>query len=413
MKKFFKFSCTLLLIVCGLFFGECILLSNELPKIYNTTDNSEITLSGTIPMKIRPDKTDIYANAEINTEFPKVIPAKVTLLDIFPVKTVEIHSKPENIVTPCGTPFGVKLFTKGPLVINISEVRTETGVESPAWEAGIKKSDAITSVNGQDITTNEELASLVEESKGKPISLNVVRNNNKMNFTVTPVKSLDDKKYKIGVWVRDSSGGIGTVTFYDATKGTFSGLGHGICDVDTGELIPLSHGDIMEASIKGIDKGIQGKPGELKGSFIGHTPIGQLDANIETGIYGTLRHPPTSAQTTKVAMKQQVKTGSAKILTTVSGEKPQYYDINIESINYNEKNPTKNILISIVDKELLEKSGGIVQGMSGSPIIQNGMLIGAITHVFINEPKRGYAIFSETMLEKSNNLFRTLHKTMS
>lgn len=412
MKKFFKSLCMILLLVCASFFGKCILVYNELPNIYNVTDNCEIVLSNALPIKVIPQQAEMYADScSGSAAQSQVIPAKITLFDIFPVKSVEIHSISENFVTPCGIPFGVKLFAKGPMVINISDVKTENGVFSPAEEAGIKKSDTVTHVNGQKISSNEELAHIVELSEGQPISIRVLRNKNSIDFTAKPAKSIDDKKYKIGMWVRDSSGGVGTATFYDSSRGAFSGLGHGICDIDTGELLPLEHGDVMEASIKGITKGTEGKPGELKGSFVGKKPIGKLEANIETGVYGTLKPPSTQIQPMKVAMKQQVKTGSAKILTTISGKTPQYYDINIENINYNEKNPTKNILISITDKKLLEECGGIVQGMSGSPIIQNGMLIGAVTHVFINSPKRGYAIFSETMLENSSKIFGSMHKS--
>ncbi len=412
VEKFFKSLCLILILVCASFFGECILVYDELPNIYNSTDNSEIVLSNALPVKVVPQQSKIYTDADsIFTGRRQVIPAKITLFDIFPVKSAEIHPIPENFVTPCGTPFGVKLFAKGPMVINISDVKTETGVFSPAEEAGIKKSDTVTHVNGEKISNNEQLAHIVELSAGQPISVRVLRNNNSIDFTAKPVKSIEDKKYKIGMWVRDSSGGVGTATFYDPSKGTFSGLGHGICDIDTGELLPLEHGDVMKASIKGVTKGTEGKPGELKGSFIEKKPIGTLKANIETGVYGTFSSPLSQGERMKIAMKQQVKTGSAKILTTISGETPQYYDINIENINYSEKNPTKNILISITDKKLLEECGGIVQGMSGSPIIQNGMLVGAVTHVFINSPKRGYAIFSETMLEKSNKIFDYMHKS--
>ncbi len=403
----------MLFFICTAFFGECILVSKDFPKIYNVADYSDISLSSYVPMKINATEKVLPANEICNKNCPIILQGRLTLLDIFPVKTVEMHLVDEKKVTPCGTPFGIKLFTSGPMVINISEVRTEIGASSPAQEAGIKKSDTITYLNGNPITTNEALAEAVEKSEGKTMKVTIMRNNSSLDFNVTPVKSIDDKKYKIGMWVRDSSGGIGTITFYDSKNGTFSGLGHGICDVDTGEILPLEHGEIMDASINGITRGIQGKPGELKGSFVGEKPIGELSANLQTGIYGKIKNISTDIPPKKIAMKQQVKTGPAKILTTISGKKPKYYDINIESINYNENNPTKNILISITDNELLEKSGGIVQGMSGSPIIQNGMLIGAVTHVFINDPKKGYAIFSETMLTKSHEIFNIINKINS
>lgn len=415
LKKLFKCLSLILMFLCASLFGECIFMSKDFPDIYNVTDNSEITLSGVIPTKVQINKENIPTNVGIEATqiSPKSFQGKLTLFDIFPIKSVKIQSIQENKVIPCGTPFGVKLFSNGPVVINLSEVKTETIITCPAKDSGIKKGDIITQVNGHEIKTNEDLAELVEKSEGKLINISIVRNNKKMNLSVNPSKSADDQQYKIGVWVRDSSGGIGTITFYDQNTKAFSGLGHGICDVDTGEIMPLEHGDIMPASIKGVNKGIKGKPGELKGCFTGTLPIGKLVANTQTGIYGTLEKVPLSCPPIKIAMKHQVKTGKAKILTTISGEKPKYFDINIESINYNENNPTKNILISIIDNNLLKESGGIVQGMSGSPIIQNGMLAGAVTHVFINEPSRGYAIFSETMLSTSYNFLSISNKKVS
>lgn len=410
MKKFFKFFSLISLILSASFFCGCIFISKNSPDIYNITDDSEIILSGTVTTKVKINNIDCCTNVGSNQTVSKTSYGKLTLFDIFPIKPVKVQLVQENKVTPCGTPFGVKLFASGPVVINLSDVKTEYGIKNPAQENGIKKGDIITSINGNEIKTNEELAQFVENSKGKTINMSIIRDKIKLNFCITPVKSIEDKQYKIGMWVRDSSGGIGTITFYDTNSKIFSGLGHGICDVDTGKLMPLEHGDIMEASIKGIKKGIQGSPGELKGCFIGSKPIGELCVNTKTGIYGTMKSAPISNPTLKVAMKQQVKTGKAKILTTILGENPKYYDINIENINYNESNPTKNILISIKDEELLQKSGGIVQGMSGSPIIQDNMLIGAVTHVFINEPSRGYAIFAETMLNNSYNFLGVNHK---
>ncbi len=412
MKKFFKFIAVFSFFLCLSFFGECILVSNVIPSIYHITDESDIILSETIPIKISTNSEKNFSNLDKNETF-YTAKGQVTLLNIFPIKTVEMHLTEEKTVTPCGTPFGVKLFINGPIVISTAEVKTETGLFSPARDSGIKKSDIILEINGQKVKTNEELAQLVESSDGNIINISALRGNLPLNFTVRPVKCLDDKTYKIGMWVRDSSGGIGTLTFYDPKNNTFSGLGHGICDIDTGDLLTLEHGDIMDASIDEIVPGSVGIPGELRGSFIGTDPIGNLSANTLTGVYGKLYQLPIAENPIKVAMKQQVKTGLAKILTTIEGKTPKYYDINIESVNYNENHPTKNILISIIDPELLEKSGGIVQGMSGSPIIQNGMLIGAVTHVFINEPKRGYAIFSETMLIQSREIFRTINKIIA
>ena len=224
---------------------------------------------------------------------------------------------------------------------------------------------------------------------------------------------IEDDKYRIGIWVRDSSAGIGTLTFCEKTNKIFAGLGHGICDMDTTEILPLSRGDIVGAVITDTVKGKAGVPGELKGCFTNPESLGQIYANTETGLYGTFEKLPENTSLIAVGAKQKVKKGAAKILTTIEGTTPCFYDINIDSINYDVSIPTQNMKITVTDGCLLEKTGGIVQGMSGSPIFQNGMLVGAVTHVFVNNPKRGYAIFAETMLTNSNILFESNYKNAS
>lgn len=412
MKKFFRLLSIIILSLSSFLFAGCISISSNFPDIYHSTEKAQINLSGAIPLSVNPSYSK-YIDVGLKSESPFRYQANLTLMNIIPLKSVAVEIVEESKVIPCGTPFGVKIFTDGVMIIGLSNVKTEKGLCNPARISGLKKGDVINKVNNKDIKSNDELASIIEKSTGKPINVSVVRGNITFDTSIAPVKSIDDDSYKAGIWVRDSSAGIGTLTFYDSSKGTFSGLGHGICDIDTSELLPLSHGDIMEATINGINKGVRGSPGELRGCFIDCIPIGNLKANTETGVYGTLDHCPCKNKAINVAMKQQVKTGPAKVLTTISGETPEYYNINIDSINYNEINPTKNILISIIDKNLIDKTGGIVQGMSGSPIIQNGLLIGAITHVFINDPNKGFAIFAETMMTNSNNIFGIAHKNAS
>ena len=199
--------------------------------------------------------------------------------------------------------------------------------------------------------------------------------------------------------MRDSTAGIGTITFYNPETGAFGGLGHGICDTDTTELMPLLNGEIVPVTISGVTKGQKGSPGELKGYFASNESVGTLSANVEEGVYGNLDTAPAGSTPLKAAMKQEVKAGAAQILTTIDGSGPQYYDIQVESIDYHENQSSKNMVIHVTDSALLEKTGGIVQGMSGSPIIQNGKIVGAVTHVFVNDPTRGYGIFAENMLE--------------
>ena len=215
-----------------------------------------------------------------------------------------------------------------------------------------------------------------------------------------PARSKVDSKFKAGLWVRDSSAGIGTVTFYDRKNGIFAGLGHAVCDVDTGEELPISGGDAVNAAVKGCYKGKDGSPGELCGVFA-PGEIGELYENCGIGVYGAFSELPKTGEM-PVAIVDEVKTGKAQIISTVDADGPQYYDIEITKIYT--KSGQRNMIIEVRDKRLIEKTGGIVQGMSGSPIVQNGMLVGAVTHVFINDPLKGYAIFAQTMAEEAERI---------
>ena len=201
------------------------------------------------------------------------------------------------------------------------------------------------------------------------------------------------------MWVRDSSAGIGTVTFYDESTGLFGGLGHPVCDVDTGGILPLSSGDVVDVNITGVRKSTEGNAGELQGIFVSDKACGTLYTNNQYGVFGALKNCPSPYSPIPMGLKQEIQLGEASILTTIDGDKPQEYSISIEKIDYRSDNSNKNMVIKITDEKLLSLTGGIVQGMSGSPIIQNGKLIGAVTHVFVNEPTKGYAIFCENMYE--------------
>ena len=330
--------------------------------------------------------------------------AKVMLFNAIPVKTVDVSVVREMQVIPCGTPFGIKMFTNGVMVVGISDIQSDGAIVNPASKAGLKVGDIIVSVNGEEMNQNEQVAAAIEKSFGKPVSVTVKRDNVLLDTVLEPVKSDVDSSYKGGLWVRDSTAGIGTVTFYNPTNGAFAGLGHGICDIDTAEIMPLGSGDIVPVTISGVVKGEKGKAGELRGYFSSDVPVGSLQANVEAGVYGTLNSSPVNREALKVAMKQEVKTGPAKVLTTVDGGEPRYYDIQIESVNYKNHAMSKNLVVCVTDPELLAKTGGIVQGMSGSPIIQDGMLVGAVTHVFVNDPTKGYGIFAENMMSVSQSV---------
>ncbi len=403
MRKFFRgLSLGLAICSCAILAIGCI-LNVEVPNNYKITESSGLEVTSSLPITIEMDSGEDLIEAGVLNNPNQTYDANLKLMNIIPLKNVKVQVVEENKVIPCGVPFGVKIFTDGVVVVGISEVKVNQSTVNPAKEAGLKIGDVILSINNNTVNSNEEVAKYVQNCNGQSLTLSVRRENMTFSTEIYPVKS-EDSSYKAGLWVRDSSAGIGTLTYYDQDQQVFAGLGHGICDIDTSELMPLRNGDIVPATINGIVKGEKGTPGELRGYFSDQASIGTLLANVNTGVYGTMGKSPVQNEPIKVAMKQQVKPGKAQILTTIDGQTPQYYDIEIESVNYKEHTPTKNMIIRITDPKLLETTGGIVQGMSGSPIIQNGMLVGAVTHVFVNEPERGYGIFAENMIEVSSSI---------
>lgn len=327
--------------------------------------------------------------------------ANLMAFDLFPVKEVSINSVKRRYVGIGGDVFGIKLYTKGVIAVKIDSVDVTTGVQSPAQLAGIKCGDCITHVDGSVIVNADDFISFIRNSGGKELSLTVEREGETLNLKLRPNPS-ESGGYRAGLWVRDSSAGIGTVTFYDNENKLFAGLGHGVCDVDTGRIMPLSGGEAVRATVNGFYKSSPGDPGELCGVF-SESVLGGLRVNSATGIFGELNEK-ISAKQMPVALEAEVQEGAAQIVATVDGKKPRYYDAQITKIYPASGNEERNLIVKITDKELLEKTGGILQGMSGSPIIQNSMLVGAVTHVFVNDPTQGYGIFAERMLETADAL---------
>jgi stage IV sporulation protein B len=323
--------------------------------------------------------------------------AAFKLLRLFPVKSAKVTVAKRSYVRVGGDIFGVKLYTKGVLVAKTDLVTTAKGNENPAQAAGIRSGDVITAIDGKEVNRKAEVAQAIENCGGTPLRLTVERGGSELTLRLAPVRGAADGKLIAGLWIRDSSAGIGTVTFYDEKSKTVAGLGHAICDVDSGEVIPISGGEMVSAKVMGCYKGVDGSPGELCGVFDTQT-LAALQKNGETGVYGTLAFAPKN-ELLPVALKSEVKTGAAKILATVEGTTARYYDAEITRVSVNAGAGQKNMTIRITDPALIAATGGIVQGMSGSPIVQDGMLIGAITHVFVNTPLEGYAIFAQTMLE--------------
>ena len=326
----------------------------------------------------------------------------VKLFNIFPIKSAKVKVSRRKYVVPGGNAFGIRLYTKGVMIIRIDGVTTPSGNVSPGKAAGLKEGDMIISVDGVDVYRNRELSAIFASSGGKTLKLEIERDSKKKEINFTPVLCSEDSTYKGGLWIRDSTAGIGTVTWYDRTNGIFAGLGHAVCDADTGEIMPLSGGDAVEAEIKGCYKGTNGSAGELCGVFSSGS-IGSLYINGETGVYGIMDSFDADDKVVPVALRQEVKTGAAQIICTVDDTGAEYYNIEIKKI-FDGTDNQRNMVIKITDPVLLEKTGGIVQGMSGSPILQNGMLVGAVTHVFVDDPTEGYAIFAQNMTETAQGV---------
>jgi len=306
----------------------------------------------------------------------------------------------EIMLYPGGVPFGIRFYTKGVMVIDISEVIGEQGKSAPAAAAGLMANDVIQKVNDTEIHSVEQVTDFVKNSDGKPIELVVVRGESKLNLSLTPAKSLPNGEYRAGMWIKDSAAGIGTMTFFDPRDNSFGGLGHGICDPDSGDLLPLNKGIVTDVKISGITKGEKGTPGVIRG-YIASNDRGRLTGNFETGVYGFVDEQPKNLPEgpLPIAKSNEIEEGAAYIWTTLDNSIPRKYEINIVKANAG-NGMVKNFVIQVTDPALLEQTGGIVQGMSGSPIIQNGKIIGAVTHVLLNDPTSGYGIYIENMLAK-------------
>ena len=324
---------------------------------------------------------------------------KTATLTVFgiPIKNVSVSVYKKTEVIPGGQSFGVRLHTRGITVTGVGSVITSEGAVEPAAAAGLKENDMILSVNGEEIMSSEQFTEILQKSGEDGLKIRYKRGGEEYDTVLYPVKD-ENGEYKAGLWIKDTAAGIGTVTYIIPEDNSFGGLGHGICEAESKELLPVYSGEVFDAHITGVKRGKKGDPGELRGYF-DKDPSGTLTANLQTGVYGKL-DKRENAKTVQIALKDKVKEGDVKILCTVDGDGVREYDAKIMKILSYEANE-KNFIVKITDDRLISKTGGIVQGMSGSPILQNGKLIGAVTHVLVNDPCRGYGIFIENMLYKN------------
>ncbi|WP_243386385.1 SpoIVB peptidase [Bacillus kexueae] len=369
-------------------------------KINALPVNSEIHDQTTNAFKIGKDENELEIRGQSNGQGDVVFD-----FNGFPLKKVSVDVVPDLKVVPGGQSIGVKLNTLGVLVVGFHQIETSQGKASPGENAGIQIGDIITKINGTKIEKMNDVTPFIEKSgkTGSPLQLVVKRNDQLIETTLTPVKSEHDQSYRIGLYIRDSAAGIGTMTFYEPNSKKFGALGHVISDMDTKKPIVVHDGKIVRSTVTSIEKGSNGSPGEKLARFSDNKEIiGNISRNTPFGIFGQLEKGLQNGvmdQPLPIALSHEVKKGPAKILTVVEKDKVEAYDVEIVS-TVNQKFPaTKGMVIKITDSKLLEKTGGIVQGMSGSPIIQDGKIIGAVTHVFVNDPTSGYGVHIEWMLQ--------------
>lgn len=401
MKKAVKIIFYLLSVISFVIFLLIYFLNNMISKNYKVQNGKKLQIDTVIPI------TTVYKDAKMsqsnyNYSAGDTFTVDLKLFGVIPFSTVNVEVVDDMYVNVLGNPFGMKIYTDGVLVIESTDIVTKNGKSNPAIDSGIKIGDYIKSVDGQKITCNEELSQLVSESNGNVMEFQIVRDKKILNYEVTPIFDDNSNVYRIGIWVRDSSAGIGTLTFYSPSTNVICGLGHGICDSDTETLLNIEKGELVGANIVSVEKGSSGMPGALKGKFTYET-IADIKLNCYEGVYGIMKEDINAVNFTEVALKQDIYDGEAQVLCTINGNTPKLYSCTVKKNTTNSSN-TQNLIVTITDSELIEITGGIVQGMSGSPILQNGKLIGALTHVLVSDSHTGYGIYAENMLETAKNV---------
>lgn len=330
-----------------------------------------------------------------------VVNLKVSLFGI-PVKDVNVNLIDEPEVIVMGNIIGMKLYTKGVLVVGMSEIYGQDSIAYKPYEkTGIKEGDTIVKINDNEITSTDDLINCVNKSKGKEIKVTYLHDNEILETNITPVET-ELNSYKIGLWVRDTAAGVGTATFYDKVTNKIATLGHGILDVDTEELIDISTGELTTTNVVSVIKGENGKAGKIQGTVEKQEEIGKIIKNTYFGVYARATNYSmiNSTKVKKIALRTEIKTGEATLLCSLDSKNVDEYKVQIEKIYVNNNTNNKSMLLKVTDEDLLEKTGGIIQGMSGSPIIQNGKIIGALTHVLIQDPTKGYAVFADLMVKE-------------
>lgn len=405
-KTFFKITIVIILIISYIYI--CSIISIPQDIVIFEGDKLNLKIATGLSLSSENEETLLTAS---NVNKQKISKTGVDNLDLnlfgnIKVKNVNVSVIPKTTVIPVGTAIGMKLYTKGVLVVGMSQIDTENNEKKKPYEnSGIEQGDTILEVNNNQIENTEDLIKEVNNSKGNAITIKYLRENKTMETSITPVKSKEE--YKIGLWVRDAAAGVGTLTFYEPSTNLFMALGHGISDIDTEKIVDIASGELITANIISIIKGKKGSPGEVRGTIESGNSIGKIYKNTNFGVYGTVTNKNSilsnSSEELEVASRDEIKEGKAQIICQLDNSGRKIYDIEIEKIYITNNQDNKSMLIKITDEELLEKTGGIIQGMSGAPVIQNGKFIGAVTNVLVNDPTQGYAVFGDILIKQIRN----------
>lgn len=385
-----------------------------LPSSIIIFEGEELNLRTIIGINVRRANTGtaevIQASTTVNSDQDNVYSSAGTFelnLDLFgtiPVKEINVNVIPKTKVVPMGNLIGVKMYTSGVLVVGMSEIEGQDKQKyKPYINSGIEEGDMIVEINNKKVDTTDELIEVVNNSQGQEIQIKYVRDDDEMVTSILPIKN-ESNEYKLGLWVRDAAAGVGTLTFYEPSTGKFAALGHGIVDVDTGGILHIANGELVKSRLVSIKRGEKGDPGEIKGSIDSAVSIGEIEKNTNFGVFGFVSEKVNldlnNSKEYEVALRSEIQTGEAEVICELEQGKKKTYKIRIEKVYSSNNYDNKSMLIKIIDDELLEKTGGIIQGMSGSPIIQNGKFVGAITNVLVSDPTTGYAIFGDLMIKQ-------------
>ncbi len=333
--------------------------------------------------------------------------AEVSLFGKIPLKNINIITIEDISVVPVGKVIGLKLYTNGVLIVGMSEIEDKNNVLNKPFEnSDIEEGDTILKINETDVENIDNLKEIVNNSKGKTLKLTLLRNGNVITTSILPIET-DEKEYKLGLWVKDAATGVGTMTFYEPNSNIFAVLGHGITDSDTDSLINIDSGELVTSKVISVKKGESENPGEIKGTIINGQTIGTVEKNTKFGVYGKLNNLTAlnidKSKALKIALRNEIKEGEAKILCSLDNSNvAKEYSVQIEKIYRDNDYNNKSMLIRVTDNELIEKTGGIIRGLSGAPLIQNGKFIGAVTNVLVSNPEIGYAIFGDLMIKEIN-----------